>query len=151
MLASRCPPARRDRPVPVVRSLMDRDVHLDCRRLVLVRSYFAPSNAIALLAGRLPQVQVFPAARLALLDDDRLTRAGVDQALGSTRTTLLEASRAGRTTTSLARHGGLSVASARELARVLGDVGLLTSSRHDRAVCISRPLNSPLTSRALWV
>lgn len=134
MLSSLGPVARWEPPVLMVRSPMTRDVHLEGRGLVLVPSYFGRRNAICLLDPHLPQVLVYPAARLEMLRDGSAGNVGLVQALGSTRTWLLEAARSGRTTTQLAQEVGVSPASVSEHTQVLRRAGLVRSERDGRTV-----------------
>lgn len=141
MLSSLGAVARWEPPMLLVRSPITRDVYLEGRGLMLIPSYFARRNAICLLDPQLPQVLVYPAARLEILTEGPRCAAGLEQALGRTRTWLLHAARSGRTTTQLAEEIGVSVASVSEQAQILRGAGLIRSERDGRAVVhIATPL-----------
>ncbi|GAA3598798.1 winged helix-turn-helix domain-containing protein [Nonomuraea rosea] len=118
----------------------DQELHLQGRGLLLIPSYFCVSGPLTMLDPDLPPVLVYPVER----GPDALptTRASTVPAalgalIGSTRAAVLDAigTREGTSTTALARHLGISLASASEHTTVLRQSGLISSHRdHNRTL-----------------
>lgn len=112
----------------------DQELHLDGRGLLLIPAYFCIRAPLTMFDPDLPPVLVYPAQRQpneALLQRDNPRLTALPALIGATRTAVLDAigDRRTATTTELARHLAISMASASEHTRVLRDAGLITSYR----------------------
>lgn len=123
-------------PVLEVTGPWNRDVALGGQGLTLVPSYFNCHNPMPLFDPGLPQVLVYPAARLGSLLHDPDPTPGKELAdlIGPTRAAILRDIRHGRTTTELAKQTGVSLATASEHATVLRRAGLVHTQRDRQAV-----------------
>ncbi|MFD2473167.1 winged helix-turn-helix domain-containing protein [Amycolatopsis silviterrae] len=105
-----------------------RTVELAGRGLVLVPSAFCAGVPVSLIDPDLAPVLVYPAEAPPLRPERSLNGALVSL-LGRTRAECLVALRVTRTTTTLARHLGVSPATASKHASVLRDNGLIRTTR----------------------
>jgi DNA-binding transcriptional ArsR family regulator len=136
LLSGLSPMFRWNQPVLEFRNPSGRDIYLDGRGVTFVPSYFNCRNPLPLWDPELPQVIVFPAARLGGVFEGRDPETGKElpDLIGATRAAILEATAQGRTTTELARAGGVSLATASEHATVLRRAGLIGTQRYGQAV-----------------
>ena len=126
LLGSLAPMARWLPPVLYINCPVDRDVHLAGRGLRLIPSYYCSRMPVALAAGDLTPVLVYPV-------DHELPAQDVPDALrnllGRTRANVLAAVRYTATTGEVARRLGVSPASASEHVHVLAAANLVRSQR----------------------
>jgi DNA-binding transcriptional ArsR family regulator len=123
--------ARWHRPVLSFEYPKDRDLHLDGRGLILVPSYFCVRHPVSLADPDLPPVIVYPIAPASrLLSAPRHPGDHLSALLGTTRATILRTTVQPATTTDLARHAGISQATASHHTTVLRNAGLITTHRH---------------------
>jgi DNA-binding transcriptional ArsR family regulator len=136
LLGSLRPTLRWNPPVLEFDSRLGRDIHLNGRGVTIVPSYFACRNPVPLWDPELPQVIVYPAARLGGLFHRQAAATGreLSDLLGSTRASVLQAATRGCTTTELARDAGVSIPTASEHATVLRRAGLISTQRYGQAV-----------------
>ena len=112
----------------------DQELHLDGRGLLLIPAYFCIRTPVTMFDPELPPVLVYPAQlqpNEALFQHDKPQPTALPALIGATRTAVLDTigDRRISTTTELARHLAISMASASEHTRVLRDAGLITSHR----------------------
>ncbi|GGO69348.1 ArsR/SmtB family transcription factor [Nonomuraea cavernae] len=117
----------------------DQELHLHGRGLLLIPTYFCVSGPLTMLDPDLPPVLVYPAVRGPEAVPSRASGvpAALGALIGSTRAAVLEAvgTREETSTTVLARHLGISLASASEHTTVLRHSGLVFSHRdHNRTL-----------------
>ncbi|MGW0804316.1 DUF5937 family protein [Nonomuraea sp. NPDC002799] len=118
------------------------ELHLHGRGLMLIPTYFCVSGPLTMLDPDLPPVLVYPVERgsdaLPVSTSGALTALGA--LIGPTRAAVLNAIRTqdATNTTALARHLGISPASASEHTTVLRQAGLVTSHR-DRNRMLHQP------------
>lgn len=138
-------------PVLEVTGPNDRDIELGGQGLTLVPSYFNWHNPMLLFDPDLPQVLIYPAARLGSLLHDPDPAPGNELAdlIGPTRAAVLCAAAKGCTTTELAGEVDVSAAMASRHATVLRRAGLISTQRHGRAVLHTlTPLGAALLAHA---
>jgi hypothetical protein len=106
-------------------------IELNGRGLTLVPSYFCIRHPVTLFDSDLPPVLIYPSARdrQALLPTAATQNRALIALVGPTRAAILSSMDSGRTTADLARHLGISMASASEQAAVLRNAGLLVTHR----------------------
>lgn len=119
---------------------IDADLHLSGQGLLLVPSVFGTDAPVIVPDARPQPMLFYPASSDAPLPDLVRPRTGaaatLAQLLGRTRAAILltVADRAGCTTTELSTTVGVSVSTASEHATVLRQAGLITTTRHHKAV-----------------
>ncbi|WP_026414321.1 ArsR/SmtB family transcription factor [Actinomadura oligospora] len=137
VLASLHPRARWSAPVLELPYPADRDLRLDGRGLRLIPSFFCWGTPFALC-----DLDPFPALaypiehELGWLGEHRPSEQSLHALLGRTRAKVLAAIAAegGCTTSRLAQHAGVSLASASQHATVLREAGLIASIRRGGSV-----------------
>jgi DNA-binding transcriptional ArsR family regulator len=112
----------------------DQRLPLDNRGLLLIPAYFCIGAPVTLFDPVLPPVLVYPAnpsPHLLPTGGQTCSTTALAALIGATRTAVLDAIRTRRTitTTELASHLALSMASTSEQTRILRDAGLITSRR----------------------
>ncbi|MFD6285251.1 ArsR/SmtB family transcription factor [Streptomyces sp. NPDC060205] len=129
-LLSGLSPAMRWRP-PVlhVDYVQDRDLYLDGRGLRLVPSYFCWQSPVSLADDTLRPVLVYPLHDSRPAAPPERSEASLSALLGRTRAAALRILARGATTSELARHLGVSPATATHHTTVLRDAGLVRSGR----------------------
>ncbi|MFF8457654.1 ArsR/SmtB family transcription factor [Streptomyces albidoflavus] len=136
MLANLSPTMRWKPPVLHVKyPMLDQELHLDGRGLLLIPSYFTWNAPVSLADPRLPPILCYP---LHHPPPDEPHHARTDSAakpltalLGRARAVALLTAANGATNAEIARAAGISTSSASRHATVLRDAGLITSSRLD--------------------
>lgn len=117
---------------------VERTVDLEDRGITLIPSYFCTVTPVTLIDPALTPVLVFPAAGIPAppdtVDVPARNRSALAAIVGNTRADILCALAVPRTTTQLAEHIGMSVASASHHTRLLRDAGLITTTRIGQAV-----------------
>jgi DNA-binding transcriptional ArsR family regulator len=113
--------------------MVDCDLQLGGRGLLLVPSYFCWGWPIALADPLLPPVLVYPLLHEDLAPTNTNT-APLTVLLGRTRAIVLRATAAGATTGELARAAGVSAPAASQHTTALRDAGLISSRRHGPTV-----------------
>ncbi|MPZ95652.1 MAG: transcriptional regulator [Propionibacteriales bacterium] len=146
VLSSLGPTVRWSRPVLEVSYLVDRDVRLDGRGLLLVPSYFGWGNPVALADDSLPQVLVYASGhRDSALPRQRNRSSSLAALLGLTRSTVLHIVSTGASTTEIAARAEISPATASYHASALRDAGLSAVSRQaGRVRHVTTPLGDQL-------
>ncbi|SDD12836.1 ArsR/SmtB family transcription factor [Actinokineospora iranica] len=132
LLSTLHPSARWDSPVLTVLQYTDQDLYLGGRGLVLLPSLFCRGHPITLKDdGRAPVLVYSITPSLGWLNaTDPVAADPVAGLLGPTRATCLRACVQPRTTTDLARHGGISLSAASRQATALREAGLVATFRH---------------------
>jgi len=128
LLANLPPRIRWTSPVLRADYPLDRDIELGGRGLTLIPSYFCWGAPVALIDTELPPVLVYPLGDPPAVTDDASLRA-VARLIGRTRAQVLRALDVPRTTTGLADHLRISLASASKHAAALRGPGLIRSVR----------------------
>ncbi|MFC6081132.1 ArsR/SmtB family transcription factor [Sphaerisporangium aureirubrum] len=111
----------------------DRDIHLNGRGLLLIPSYFSHLHPATIFNPELPQAIVYPAHH----NPGALqTPPGIalNRVLGETRAAVLRAVAFGGTTSELAQHLGVSLATVSHHTSILRDAGLIRSRRRATAM-----------------
>src|SRR5262245_9029985 len=129
-------PMMRWRPpvLEVRKKVIDRDIHLRGRGLVLVPSYFCWQLPVPFADDDLPPTLVYPISRD--LHDPRPVRnaSSLARLLGTTRAEILRSTVGSPTTTQLARQLGLAAATVSEHTPALRESGLITTTRDGNTV-----------------
>lgn len=142
LLASLGASMRWQSPVLEVSYPVDYTMNLDGRGLLLVPSYFASRRPVTLADREQPPVLVYPVEHTPPVTS---TRGGLAALLGHTRAAVLQATRPGVTTTSVARQAGISPATASHHITVLREAGLVMTHREgNRASHSPTPLGTDL-------
>ncbi|WP_327587993.1 helix-turn-helix domain-containing protein [Nonomuraea sp. NBC_00507] len=115
------------------------ELHLHGRGLLLIPSYFCVSGPLTMFDPDLPPVLIYPVVRGpdALPSRASTMPTALGALIGSTRAAVLDVigTREGASTTTLARHLGISMATASEHTTVLRQSGLISSHRdHNRTL-----------------
>lgn len=133
LLSTLHPSVRWDPPVLTVLQYVDQDLYLHGRGLVLLPSLFCRGHPITLKDDDHAPVLVYsvtPSLGWLNPTDQRSTADPVVALLGPTRAACLQACVRPRTTTDLAREGGISLSAASRQASILRAAGLLSTFRH---------------------
>ncbi|MFE9605890.1 DUF5937 family protein [Streptomyces hokutonensis] len=133
LLTDLSPAMRWCAPVLHVDYVEDRDLYLDGRGLRLVPSYFCWQAPVSLADPAMQPVLVYPVHSTRLATPAR-PEASLSALLGRTRAAALATLAHGATTSELARHLGVSPATATHHTTVLRDAGLIMSKRAQNTV-----------------
>ncbi|MET7717861.1 winged helix-turn-helix domain-containing protein [Streptomyces sp. NPDC005407] len=134
LLASLPPVLRWRAPVLEADYPVERELHLDGRRLLLQPSFFCRGTPVVYRDAALPPVLVYPAVHNCAPAFSETGGPSLGKLVGHTRSAVLQAIRFGCTTSELARRAGVSLASASQHAAVLREAGLVVTLRHGNAV-----------------
>ncbi|SEG31867.1 Helix-turn-helix domain-containing protein [Nonomuraea solani] len=137
LLSGLHPAARWDPPVLSVDYVVDRDLYLDGRGLLLIPVFFGVHGPITLADESLSPTLVYPVERAPFweLSEGRTDHMdALSELLGPTRAAALHLVGDGLTTTALAKALGVSVSAASRHATALRRAGLIHTTRHGRHV-----------------
>ncbi|MEV0387253.1 winged helix-turn-helix domain-containing protein [Nonomuraea sp. NPDC050643] len=137
LLSGLHPSARWEPPVLTVDYVVDRDLYLDGRGLLLIPVFFGVHGPISLADQSLNPMLVYPVRRppfWELSDGGRDRMDALSELLGPTRAAALHLVDDGLTTTALAGALGVSVSAASRHATALRRAGLIHTTRHGRHV-----------------
>lgn len=135
MLETLHPDTRWRHPVLEVDGYVDQQLRLRGRGLILVPSFFCRRRPMVLKDPELPPVLIVPVRHRTWLSAEGHADPPLADLLGRTRTTVLEMSVHGCSTTEVARAAGITAGSVSHHTKVLRESGLITTHRDGQAVC----------------